>query len=353
MLFVLVWACLAMQAGGLVLRDHSKNKTLHTVRQQEASQANASSDKRMHDCLKGKRIVFIGPSTSKADYLTLAFFAEYGRWPSEEQVFFGNGEWGPNPINEGGIPHSPLPVATTSPVYKDGCIQGGQNEHVFRYTNYLFNGHEACDCFEFGGWAGPVDVNNATENRIYLNGDTMISYFQWFGDVVPPRGTYDLTPLLSQPPQPPTLQCPVGQFSGEWTWAYSMRDFLLNVVRQARPTHLVLSTSFWPIQPLMLDLWDDIADAGVQAVMDTGGAVIWRTTPQRTDHTSGHVSPRVNMTPFVDRGWQLFPAQTIVAQYQGWQNNNAVFYDFAHLRPPAQCHLTKTFLQTHVCPGMV
>ena len=40
-----------------------------------------------------------------------------------------------------------------------------------RYTNYLFNGHEACDCFEFGGWAGPVDVNNATENRIYLNGD--------------------------------------------------------------------------------------------------------------------------------------------------------------------------------------
>merc|ERR1719463_993893 len=176
------------------------------------------------------------------DYLTLAFFAEYGRWPSEDYVFFGaGGECNLNPLNEEGIKASwhTLPPSVISPMLKSGCIPGGADEAAFRYTNYMLNGHEACDCYEFGKWSGPHDMYNSTENRIYLNGDTMISYFQWFGDVVPPRGTFDPAPLLKQPASPPSdLQCPVGQFPGKWSWARTVPDLLRNVVRTAKPTHL-------------------------------------------------------------------------------------------------------------------
>jgi len=350
MFAMLAWALLALPAGGLVLRNSSQSKGQH--QEKESAQAR---DKRLHSCLAGKRIVLIGPSTSKMDYLTLAFFAEYGRWPSEEQIFFGAGEWGPNVLNEGGISHAPMPASVTTPVHKPGCIPGGHGETYMRYTNYVLNGHEACDCYEFGTWVGPVDMYNSTENRIYINGDTMISYFQWFGDVVPPRGTFDVSSLLATPAKPPaSIPCPIGQFPGQWSWAKTVKDFLLGVVKQSRPTHLVLSASFWPINPANTQMWAEIADAGVQAVMDTKGQVIWRTTPQRTDFpANAYNSPRVDMTNFVNKGWKLFPAQHIVQQFQGFQHPSSVFYDFAHLRPGSQCFLSQSFLQTHVCPGMI
>ena len=59
--------------------------------------------------LENKRIVFIGPSTSKSDYISLAYFAEYGTWPSQDIISYGLGKWGPNPISEAvvaqGAPH--------------------------------------------------------------------------------------------------------------------------------------------------------------------------------------------------------------------------------------------------------
>ena len=45
-------------------------------------------------------IMFIGPSTSKFDYLALAYFAEYGVWPMHDQVSLGPGQSGPNPLYE-------------------------------------------------------------------------------------------------------------------------------------------------------------------------------------------------------------------------------------------------------------
>jgi len=341
-------ACLALRAGGLVLR----NSTQSTAAEQESS---SLRDKKLHACLANKRIVFIGPSTSKSDYLALAFFAEYGFWPSEEQVAFGlpgQTQWGVNPLHEGVIPTSPLPLSVTQPIVKPGCQASGEEETLMRYTNSMFNGHEACDCYKWGKWKGAYDMYNATENRIYNNGNTMISYFQWFGDIVAPRGTFDISPLLGFPAKPAVQQCSAGQFPGKWAWQMPVKNFLLDVVRHAQPTHIVLSTSFWPTTPGNKQFWDEIADAGVKAVMDTGGQVIWRTTPQRTGPHS-HVSPRVDMTYFGQKGWKLFPAQQIITGFKGWQNDDAIFYDFAHLRPAPQCFLMQTFLKTHVCPGMI
>lgn len=348
-LAALIFTGLVFSSLGLVLKNSSQK-----TQQKETADVR---DKRMHGCLSGKRIVFIGPSTAKMDYLTLAYFAEYGQWPSEEHIFFGGmGEWGPNPVNEAAFRNGTtrMPASVVSPVHKPGCIGAGTAEKTFRYSNNLFNGHEACDCYEFGDWAGARDIYNSTENRIYINGDTLISYFQWFGDIVPPRGTFDITPLLRVPAVPPVQPCPVGQFPGSWAWTSQMKDFLHNVIRYSRPTHVVLSTSFWPIDPANIQFWSEIADAGIASVMDSQGQIIWRSTPQRTDHQFSHASPRVDMAPFVQKGWKVYPAQQIISQYQLYNpDNNAVFYDFAHLRPASQCFLMQNFLQTHVCPGAI
>merc|ERR1719331_3256996 len=178
----------------------------------------------------------------------------------------------------------PLPPEVTFPVPTHGCHSPNPYgiETFYRYSNSLFNGHEACDCYKFGTWSGTTDTYNSTENRVYINGDTMISYFQYFGDVVPPRGTFDISPLLEQPPKVPQQTCPIGQFPGKWSWAQTLPDFLRTVVKKSKPTHVIVSASFWPILPHDLAFWNNVADAGAEAVRDSGGHIFWQTTPQRT-----------------------------------------------------------------------
>merc|ERR1719387_1341256 len=76
---------------GLVVRNSSKHQS-HVHQASEAP-----------PCLDGQTIVFVGPSTSKADYLALTYFVEYGKWPDQEQVMYGPPghaiNQGPNPLN--------------------------------------------------------------------------------------------------------------------------------------------------------------------------------------------------------------------------------------------------------------
>lgn len=307
----------------------------------------------MPACLNGKRIVIIGPSTSKFDYLTLAYYAEYGTWPSQDTVLHGAGAWGPNPLDEGTCQRNTANMPPQVP--KFGCQSPTPygSETCHRYTNSMFNGHEACDCYEFGTWSQALDLYNSTENRVYINGNTMISYFQYMGDAIPPRGTFDISPLLKQPPQPIQQPCAVGQFPGTWQWSQTLPDFLRNVIKYANPTHVVLSASFWTIVPQNIAFWADVAAAGAEAVAASGGQVIWKTTPQRIHESMPYRynSPRVDMTPFGQNGWKVFPAGQIVQTFQGVWPNDAVFYDFAHLRPAAECHMMQALMAAHVCPG--
>lgn len=331
----------------------TKQKTNATLTEEEEV-------KKLHSCLVGKRIVFIGPSTSKFDYMSTAFFAEYGRWPTEAQVMNMHGVYGPNPLNEQEV-HKVVPTLGIPAMPKIGCTSPEPNwEAYMRYSNELFNGHETCDCYRFGNWKGPLDVYNSTENRIYNNGDTLLAYFQWFGDVVLPRGTFNVLPSLSTPPTAAAMsaqQCPVGQFPGGWTWGMTMEHFLSLVVRFARPTHVVLSTAFWPLDPSKTAYWEGIAAAGVKSVSDTGGKVIWRNTPQRTDGNPPHhyVSPRLQpavQASMKKQGWQFFDADKQVQAFKGARPWDSVFYDTAHLQPAAECNLAGTFLKDYVCPEL-
>lgn len=301
------------------------------------------------------RIVFIGPSTSKFDYLALAYFAEYGSWPVEDKVPIGNGESGPNPMYEWNVREvqkagGPLPPAVQINRTVPGCIGGGGTETFMRYTNHILHGHEVCDCHQNGNWKGPGDYYNSTENRVYVNNGLVLSYFQWFGDTVSPRGTADISQALGGQPQTMHLQCPVGQFPGSWAWTQALSSFLTNVIQYANPTHLVISAAFWPSPPSASTFWDDLAQAGTTAVQRSKGAVFWRTTPQRMDKTLIDPASSVNTQRFLDKGWHIFPAQQIVANLQGSSKDSDIYYDYTHLKPVPATNLVQNWLQQNVCP---
>lgn len=311
-------------------------------------------------CLDGKRIVFVGPSTSRLDYLALTYFAEFGVWPDKDTVNYGlNGAWsgsGPNPLYGPKLEYGMQVQGKEPPAASSTCRSDTASQFLW-YSNHILNGHEVCDCYKTGGWRGAVDVNNQTENRVYDNGRTTIAYFQWLGDIVPPRGSFSLWPL-QQKPRPPFLQqCPAGQWKGSWDWVMPLQQFLTSAVAVFQPTHLVIDAAFWPIDPANTFLWEGIAQAGVTAVLSNQGKVLWRTTPVRTDYAVDESSAKVDKSTFLHRGWKLFDASGIISQYRnensfwyGAKGDNDIFYDNTHLRPEAQCYIMKNFLHQHVCP---
>jgi len=347
---IMALAACVLHGEGLILRSPAQEEKPEPVATFEASGAN----QQLHSCLDGKRIVFIGPSTSKLDYLALTFFAEYGRWPDQDTVFYEQpGKWsgtGPNPLFAPTLEYGMEIKGQKKPAPVKGCKIGSTEEYL-RYSNSILNGHEICDCYKTGEWDGPRDVNNQTENRIYNNGKTSIAYFQWFGDVVAPRGTFSFGPLQQQPPQPVVQQCPAGQFKGSWDWTMPVAQFITSSVAHFWPTHLIVDAAFWPIEPYNSPFWEGIAKAGVSAVLSSHGQVLWRTTPKRQDYSNVEHSGSVDMTNLVSKGWNVFDAQNIVRQYQGTRSDDAVFMDAIHLNPKTQCHLIKDFVKRLVCPA--
>lgn len=336
----------ALEATGLVLRGPA----LPT--QPEARLEPV--DTKLLSCLDEKRIVFIGPSTSKLDYLALTFFKEYGRWPDQDEVSFGEtGKWsgsGPNPLYSPILEYG-MDIKERVPPKPVGQCKIGTTEAFSWYSNRILNGHEVCDCYKVGGWEGPKDVYNQTENRIYTKGSTTIAYFQWFGDVVDPRGTFSFWPLQQNPPQKVDQTCPAGQFKGSWLWSQPLAQFMTTTVAHFQPTHLVVDAAYWPIKPKDTLFWESVSAAGVAAILSSHGKVLWRTPPKRSDYPAEKEhAGSVDQNIFLSKSWQVWDAQDTVRQFQGKRTDDELFYDNTHLRPQAQCHLMQNFLTSHVCP---
>jgi len=241
---------------------------------------------------------------------------------------------------EGRVPPKPV-----------GTCKAGSSEQFMWYSNHILNGHEVCDCYKVGGWEGPVDKYNQTENRIYKKDNTTIAYFQWFGDVVAPRGTFSFWPLQQTPPQPVQQTCPAGQFQGNWLWNQPLEEFITSTVAHFHPTHLVVDAAYWPINPKNVLFWNKVSLAGVAAVLSSHGKVLWRTPPKRSDYPKGREhAGAVDTNIFLGQSWQVWDAHDTVQKYQGKRRDDEIFFDNTHLLPPAQCHLMKNFLTSHVCP---
>lgn len=389
---LLLVAQLVLPSCGLLVsrtRHSSLISSDHRVRFDATQNRSMAADPTaLHSCMKGKRIVLIGPSTSMYDYFALTFFAEYGRWPVDHTVFVGpeGAQEGPNPLTMGlrGWNKFILPKGLDTSPDIAGCRKG-DHEVWNRYTNFMLNGHEVCDVHCKGKWNGPYDSSNWTQNRIYTKGDTMISFFQWLGDVVPPRGSFDVSPALEIPPRAVAQKCPPGQFQGDWEWKMDAATFITKVVKQSRPTHLVISAAAWPVSKLTQEFWSSLANAGVEAVSDTGGKVYWRTTPrasyatdmyvasavpkdtsqmtadaidnQRTrNHDSANPADIIDTSLFTSRGWDIFDAKLIIEMHQHFRSQknptegrDNAFLDDWHMWPHAVCALNEAFLSESVC----
>jgi len=314
-----------------------------------------------HACLKGKRIVFIGPSTAKADYIALTYFAEYGRWPEKDTVVFGQPGHvvasGPNPMFGPALEYQKNVAGRPLPAPVAGC-KVGTAESYLSYSNSVLNGHELCDCYkndpskEFH----IADIYNQTENRIYANGDTMIAYFQWFGDTVSPRGSVDFSPMTYMPWSADPFhaihqKCPAGQFKGSFDWSIPVQHFISNFVKALKPTHVVVDAAYWPTDPHNSQFWEEISMAGADAVRDTMGSALWRTVPLRNDYPIAEPSSSVNHMYFKSKGWKVWDASAVIKSYRAHRVDDEIFADTVHLRPHAESYLVWNFLLTNVCPA--
>jgi len=378
-LAVVAWGATPLvQVAGLVLRKSSEVR--NSTQSVDASQANrssagkasASSDggksdfhekhniEHAHACLKGKRIVFIGPSTAKSDYLALVYFAEYGRWPDKDTVVYGApgqvAASGPNPLLGPALEYQQNVGGRPPPAATAGC-KVGTAESYLSYSNSIFNGHEMCDCYkndpskEFH----IADIYNQTENRIYANGNTMIAYFQWFGDTVGPRGSVDFSPLTYEPWSADPFhsinqQCSAGQFKGSFDWSIPIPHFISNFVKALKPSHVVVDAAYWPTNPQNSQFWEEISLAGADAVRDTMGSAFWRTVPLRDDYPIAEPSSSVNKMHFTNHGWKTWDASAVVKSYRAHRVDTEIFSDTVHLRPHTESYLMWNFLLTNVCP---
>jgi len=371
----LVWlAAIALRVvAGLVVRtsEQAGNATAaHDASHKQKSSKDAKDinedSESLRPCLDDKRIVFVGPSTSRSDYFALTFFAEYGRWPDTDEITYGPpggipGK-GPNPLFGPTLEYGLINVGRPPMMAAPTCTLGTAESYLW-YSNSIFNQHEMCDCYK----NDPsqvfhiADLYNQTENRIYVNKNaatgrsTMIAYFQWFGDTISPRGSVDFSPLTYMPlhldpPKAIKQQCPVGQFKGHWDWTLQVQYFISNFVKALSPTHLVVDAAYWPTNPANLAFWEQVSLAGADAVLASGGTVFWRAVSLRNDYPIAEPSSSVNVQVFLSKGWKIFDASGMVKRYRGAKLDDEVYFDTVHLRPHSESHLMWEFLQTHVCP---
>ncbi|KAL4440174.1 hypothetical protein ABPG75_003175 [Micractinium tetrahymenae] len=243
-------------------------------------------------CLAGKRLVFVGDSVTRYQYLTLLHFLERGTWPA--------------PL--GGVPGEPS-VANEHewPSWND----------FLRGTSRLFNGHELCDCFRAdwvpgSGWK-PAEEDKH-ENRFYrrrlgaaAGGDIFVSHITYTTYPNKMHGHYGFPPYLKgrRPCAPATCDFPAD-------WAHHLAEGLAGPIKDLRPTHLVLNSGLWASSNMLPD-WPAIAAAGAAAVAPQGGRAIWRGTTanrgRKVPVHPGHDAMAIEHTRAA--GWDLLDAYNI------------------------------------------
>jgi hypothetical protein len=185
-------------------------------------------------CLSDKHVAMIGFSLVRYQYLSLAYFMEYGKWlPWDGAKFRGY----PSPVIENQWRVDPL-----------GNLLKHHEHWVsfFNGTTALLNGNEACDCFR----ADECDASDAEpgwwtcclENRYYRRSlsnrtgekQVALTYLQSFGNKHNPRGHW-----FPQGPGPVEQTCPPGECGPPWNWSYRDAAAVALMLRPLDVTHFM------------------------------------------------------------------------------------------------------------------
>lgn len=237
-------------------------------------------------CLAGKRLVFIGDSVTRYQYLTLLHFLDRGRWPA--------------PL--GGDPGEPSVANEREwPSWND----------FLRGSNALFGGRELCDCYreEYDPLKGQIKPpeEEKHENRFYTTPDGIfVSHLTYTTFPNKLHGHFGFPPYPQgrQPCAPATCNSPED-------WAHHLAEGLAGPVKDMRPTHLVLNSGLWGTSN-KFEGWPAIAAAGRAAVAAQGGRAIWKTTTGskgKFPTQPGHDAMAIEHTQAA--GWDLLDAFNI------------------------------------------
>jgi len=182
---------------------------------------------------KGLRLLFVGDSTMKYQYLSMAYFLHTGQWmdPSNSEILW-----------EGNF---------------------GSSEEFFTESTRTLYPHEKCDCFRPAGsqpWEG-------TENRYFFDpqADNVVAYIQAYGHLSKLQGRLwpclTLNDILNN--RVSTLEeglnvpldtiPPRAAVSNEWhesihflTSHFFISEKGVGIIERKRPTHVILNSGLWP-----------------------------------------------------------------------------------------------------------
>ncbi len=186
------------------------NEKVKSAVGRENIQHSESKDERLWKAMHNRRLMNVGESVLRYQYLDLIYILTHQTWNHDEQL--GNerlilGEW-------------PSFISVTSKI-------SGQ-------------GMELCECYRLDcckDWT----VN---ENRKYHNPimNTTVWYFQWFGDVSYPHGHFsiedDIQPLDCMP-----NNCHQNATNNHWSsTSLTAGEFILRFVKAHHPDHVILNS---------------------------------------------------------------------------------------------------------------
>ncbi|KAI7840403.1 hypothetical protein COHA_005834 [Chlorella ohadii] len=247
-------------------------------------------------CLASKRLVFVGDSITRYQYLTLLHFLDRGEWPHPT----GNQPGQPSVANE---------------------HEWASWNAFLRGTSRLFGGRELCDCYRedlfeyfdprfrrFVTWKPPEDEK--FENRHYRSGNISVSHFTFTTEPNTVHGHFGFPPYENgrKPCKPAACRAAAD-------WSYRLVDALRKPVAAMQPTHLVLNSGLWGSSNAFGNkTWQNIARAGRTAVAAQQGRAIWRTTTASLGkNAAGRDHDKLALAHTTAAGWGVLDAWAITS----------------------------------------
>lgn len=202
----------------------------------------------------GLRLVMLGDSVDRYQYLSLVYYLRWGRW------FHGktNREQGAPPTFRSYLFHE-----------KDG---GTWNDYMAASTK-LLHPYGACDCYR-EGTKGAYEHNRTSENRFYYDKeqDNAVA-FLWLPGRLPAQGHWEASTAFGKA----TEENASSKLTTTWqpfqwqytTWSDLIRHYIPHL--QPRPTWLYMNAHYWPND------FPSVGSSVAQAAAESGLTTIWST----------------------------------------------------------------------------
>ena len=199
----------------------------------------------------GLRLVLIGDSITRHQYLSLAYFLRHGKWFKPKKK--------PHLVNQNHF-------TRTAPTKAEGWAT------FFRETNKLLSPLERCDCVR-KRWGDVTLVDNhVIENRYFYDPErnNTLTYLLGFGNTI--SGLHGrISPEDAFRDIPAEYQ----YVNSTWKWRYmDWGEALEKYVARLAATHVLMNAGYWPHD---FDTNKEARDNIVKACQKTGLVGIWRT----------------------------------------------------------------------------